>query len=546
MFSKKLFIPILLLMLTAGCTPESSSKTYYIDALDGSDDNHGLSASKAWKSLEKLYGKVLSPGDRVLLSTSQTHKGMLWLSSIKGSEKNPIQIASYGSGERKAIINPGDEHYGIFLENCSFIEISDISIHTTQPAKPIKDNIQAMRCGILVNASDKGIYEHFFLKNLSIKDIFFESEIYERPDGEVRTANGTENYGWGIRFISSVEGGILKNIRIDSVEVENVGHTGIKLTTREHDILDFEIAHCKVLKTGGPGIQMSGVKNGHIHHNEVDQSGSLDDLRKWGRGSGLWTWGSDSILIEYNRFTNANGPGDSAGAHIDYNCSNVVLQYNFSANNAGGFCEILGNNYNCAYRYNISVNDGHRIKGVNGAFQEGKIFWLSGYTGDKKERKGPFNSYFYNNTIVVKEGLEVKMAIDRVSNGILIANNIFHIEPKSMLVKGDQYNPETSGDWMVSDYLFNNNLFLYKDSWPQKMKLQDQNPSYGNADFQNLGGLRPTDYIPKNLELVKNRGIEVAKIPNDKIGLIYGLKVETDFLGNKIKSLPDLGAIEMN
>ena len=26
----------------------------------------------------------------------------------------------------------------------------------------------------------------------------------------------------------------------------------------------------------------------------------------------------------------------------------------------GGFCEILGDNINCGYRYNISVNDGYR------------------------------------------------------------------------------------------------------------------------------------------------------------------------------------------
>ena len=121
-------------------------------------------------------------------------------------------------------------------------------------------------------------------------------------------------------------------------------------------------------------MQFSGVTDGHIHHNKIDHSGSTADSRNWGRGSGLWTWSCSNIVIEHNRFENANGPGDSAGVHIDYNCNDVVIQYNLSANNAGGFCEILGNNYNCAYRYNISINDGYRVKGVNGAFQEGKIF----------------------------------------------------------------------------------------------------------------------------------------------------------------------------
>ena len=134
-------------------------------------------------------------------------------------------------------------------------------------------------------------------------------------------------------------------------------------------------------------MQMSGVKSGLVKGNYINGSGSNNDSRKWGRGSGLWTWGTTNEVIENNSFLNANGPGDSAGCHIDFNCSDVVVQYNLSVNNAGGFCEILGNNYNCAYRYNISVNDGYRVKGQNGAFQEGKIYWLSGYVGNKQQPK---------------------------------------------------------------------------------------------------------------------------------------------------------------
>ena len=102
---------------------------------------------------------------------------------------------------------------------------------------------------------------------------------------------------------------------------------------------------------------------------------------------------SVTLFLSGNKFQNANGPADSAGCHIDFNCNDVIVENNLSRNNAGGFIEILGNNYNCSYRNNISINDGHRVKGENGAFQEGKTFWLSGYIGRGKERNGPFNSY---------------------------------------------------------------------------------------------------------------------------------------------------------
>ncbi|GAA3575117.1 hypothetical protein GCM10022395_25230 [Snuella lapsa] len=402
----------------------------------------------------------------------------------------------------------------------------------------------------MVKTTKPGIYEHIKLKNIHVSNIFFEKEGYIRPKEEVRTPNGIQNYGWGIRFINNLDAAYFKHVSIDSSIIENVSHTGIKLTVRSNDnnfgLTDFQISNNKINNIGGPGIQMSGVSNGHIFENIVDRSGSNDDSRKWGRGSGLWTWGSSNILIEKNRFMDANGPGDSAGAHIDFNCSNIILQYNFSANNAGGFCEILGNNYNCAYRYNISINDGYRVKGENGAFQEGKILWLSGYNGRKVKRKGPFNSYIYNNTIYVSKNIVAKIAIDRAAKGILIANNIFHIKGASIAVKGDQYNPETEGAWETTDVIFKNNLFLHGKSWPINQPLQDAKPLFGDPNFYKNNGRDIKDYIPQNVGLVKNKGLIIPKLPHDSIGITVTLNPPKDILGNPIKGLPDLGAIEID
>ena len=211
---------------------------------------------------------------------------------------------------------------------------------------------------------------------------------------------GTQAYGFGIRFFNSSQSGSIEGIIVSNCFIENVGHTGLKMTSSiGKRFKNIEVSNNRLLRTGGPSIQFSRVEDLHVYGNEVKFSGSPDDTRKWGRGSGLWTWGSSNVLIEKNSFMYANGPADSAGVHIDFNCDNVIIQHNLSVGNAGGFIEILGNNYNCSYRYNISVNDGHRIKGQNNAFQEGKTFWLSGFIGRGRERNGPFNSYIYNNTI---------------------------------------------------------------------------------------------------------------------------------------------------
>ena len=59
------------------------------------------------------------------------------------------------------------------------------------------------------------------------------------------------------------------------------------------------------------------------------------------------------------------------------------------------------------------------------------------------------------------------------------------------------------------------------------------------------GGISLKDYIPKNISLIKNKGIHMKRIPHDVIGLNVGLSVAIDILGNKISGLSDIGAIEI-
>jgi len=359
----------------------------------------------------------------------------------------------------------------------------------------------------------------------------------------VKTANGTQSYGWGIRVMNNQGTGMMEDIKILNCSISNVSHTGIKLTGGEsQNIRNVQITRNKLTMTGGPGIQMSRVKFVHVHQNEVTYSGSNDDSRKWGRGSGLWTWGSSMVIIEHNKFMYANGPADSAGAHIDFNCDNVILQYNLSAYNAGGFCEILGNNYNCAYRYNVSVNDGHRVKGKNGAFQEGKTFWLSGYQGKNKVRKGPVNTYFYNNTIYVSDSIVAKVAVENRSRGVLVANNIFHLSGGVALVKGDQYKPQGKEEDEVADVFFKNNVFVENASWPNNAAIQPNQSITGDVNFKNPGGLNIKDYIPLNKELI-SQGIKIQFIKDDNFGLMQGLNLKRDILGNEITDTPFIGAI---
>ena len=528
------------------------SVNYYFDSNYSGETKSGLSKKSPFKNLKKIRTIILNPGDSIFLANGSYFQG-----NIKLQNKSDIYITNYGSNQKPLPIIDSKGHIaGIFIENSSNISVTNLKIiangggvqeqYPNLKTSKITDKA-IMRAGVLINVSDDKIFKNIFINNISVTDIFYEDEGFVRDASEVKTSMGTQAYGFGIRFFNSSKNGSIDGIKVSNCFVENVGHTGIKMTsTSLSRFKNIIVSDNKLRRTGGPSIQFSRVENLHVFGNDVKYSGSPDDGRKWGRGSGLWTWGSSNVVIEKNSFMYANGPADSAGCHIDFNCDNVIVQYNLSVGNAGGFIEILGNNYNCSYRYNISVDDGHRIKGQNNAFQQGKTFWLSGYIGSGRDRNGPFNSYVYNNTIYVNDTIVSKIAIDKASQGVLVANNIFHVKGKSQYVLGDQYKPDDGGLGKISNAFFENNLFLRDSYWPSEALIQPINSIYGDVEFKNPGGINISDYIPKNLSIIKNKGIEIRKILSDTVGLFKGLRMERDILGNKIIGLPDMGAIEID
>lgn len=509
----------------------------YIDKALGCDTNSGESKEFPLQSMKGIVGKDLSRVDSVLLKSGQRFSGTLEI-KLLGQRHSRFVVSTYG-GERPAIIDAKDYLNGILVHNTSNILIENLKITADAGRKDPRGG-KSMRCGILLWTDENQVMENVTIRNVEIEKVFYEDKGFKRGSEEVITANGTQNYGWGIRGIVSKDGGSIGHVSVENCKVRQVSHTGIKFTGNRNGgrIHDLRIMNCDISETGGPGMQFSCVDNAYIAYNKVFHSGSEADSRNWGRGSGMWTWSVNKFLIEHNSFVGANGPGDSAGAHIDYNCKNVLLQYNFSADNAGGFVEILGNCHNCSYRYNISVNDGFRIKGENGAFQEGKTLWLSGFVGDRK-RNGPYNSYIYNNTIYVSKNIDAKMALENTASGALIANNIFYIEGSATVVPGDQYTPEKAGESETKNVFIDNNLYLHKKVLPKE--YVDRAPCYASPHFVNAGGYTPGDYIPLDKPAVMC-GKDIQSLPGDSIGLIWGLEVEKDFFGNPIHS-PFMGAI---
>ena len=146
---------------------------------------------------------------------------------------------------------------------------------------------------------------------------------------------------------------------VEKCRIERTAQFGILV--RGVDNLSFIDNELKDI--GGPGIQPGGCRNLVLRGNKIDGSGSTKLDLMFGRGSGAWIHSCSDVLVEHNVFMNASGINDSCGFHTDAWNNNVLVQYNLSVHNAGGFVEILGNNRNTVYRYNVSINDGWRVEG---------------------------------------------------------------------------------------------------------------------------------------------------------------------------------------
>ena len=266
--------------------------SYHFNSIIGDNTNLGTK-EKPFKSLDFINNIKLSNGDKILLSNGST-----FLNTIELINEDGIEISNYDSdgNSELPIINSKGKIAAIYIENSSKIKISNVEITADGGGankylhKKLKTDLRA---GILYIVTDKKLHSGLDILSVNIRDVFYEDPGYERNESEVRTPNGTKSYGWGIRILNLSEFGNLENISIKNSQFTNISHTAIRfIGKKEKQFKNLEIFDNIVLRTGGPGMVFNSTRNLFARGNDINYSGSFDDSRKWGRGSGLWTWGT--------------------------------------------------------------------------------------------------------------------------------------------------------------------------------------------------------------------------------------------------------------
>lgn len=423
-----LLLSCLLIYLT-GCTffraNIASGNNYYVDAEKGSDLNDGLSAEKAWKSIDKVNSFVFQPGDSLLFKSGCQWKGQLRPKG-SGTDGRPICISSYGKGELPRISQGEQSGIVVLLQDQEQWEIQNLEIDGGS-AKP--DEVVG---GIHVQAvkSDK-VLNHIVIRNCVVKNNLGSVKFYESCAIWVGIPFWNDSIGFKTSFndvliennkvYCSDRNGILvwttagsgpnnqfmqglipsKNVVIRGNQLEDIGGDAILVLGSVGALVEKNVVRRCCLKTGNP-----------IYGTDYNPSSAA-----------IWLHHCENSIMQYNSVYDCDKQeknNDGMAFDFDFNCNNNILQYNYSCNNEGGFLLIMNTATNNKVRYNISENDrGHVLFCVGNKSEMNTIYNNTFYLNSGSSYIVP-NAWFINNIFMADK--DASMSVQNPELGVFENN----------------------------------------------------------------------------------------------------------------------------
>tara|TARA_B100000524_G_scaffold2775_1_gene1706 strand:- start:1238 stop:3127 length:1890 start_codon:yes stop_codon:yes gene_type:complete len=434
-------LPILLCAITS--ISGWAQSTYYVSP-NGSDEALGTAPNSAWQTLAKLNEQTFAPGDEILFERGGHWLGMFHLKG-SGSQSQPIVLGDFGASDQPMPTIDGDGFQSaLLIYNDSFITVENL-IFTNQASHLDANGVVKKLPSFLGESNDWGsgknvrfgikvVADATPLEGIVIRDIVIH-DVFPTP-----TNPENKHLGYGIKLENrsdTLAGNVntIDDVVIENAKVTRTGHYGLWIkalglagnnSIKNNNI---HVKGCTFSHTGGSGFVPNRCRDVVVEHCVFNHTGSSIDERMWKRGSGTWSFKCERVFIQNNRLMNAHGPQDSYSAHIDYGNKDVIIQYNLSFNNEGGFAEVLGDNINCGYRYNISINDGYREDPEGLPWnKKGKIFWVSTFCGGAV-RCPSVGTFFYNNTVYVDSTLNPEIYVWPEAGDVHILNNLICLAP---------------------------------------------------------------------------------------------------------------------
>ena len=401
------------------------------------------------------------------------------------------------------------------LHNQSFWEINNLEI-TNNAAE------QGDRRGVEISASDHGLVQHIYLKNLHIHHIMgFEGH----GNKEKRTA--------GIYFVTLEDDSIatrFDDILVEGCEIHHIFNQGI-VTNNESGLGDYpgtgsfhdkKFTHLRIRKNTIHHISKNAMiirlcDSSCVVEYNVCYETALSETALTGEpvdpsrrhGNTIFSRSCNGTVFQFNEgYLNRGEAYDGSLYDADLSSPNCIFQYSYSHDNAHGLFWICTTKPDSGVicRYNISQNDRGIIICPNYAFT---------------------SVYIYNNVIFVGEGTHPTIIDERRATGktYYFFNNIIY-----------NMSPDATYSWVEgTSRHFGSNVFYgfhpqNEPGGPDKIIADPKfaDPGSAGPGIGSVGG-----YMLQKKSPCINAGLPIA----GNGGL--------DYWGNALRDeMPDIGAFE--
>jgi hypothetical protein len=508
----------LLLTFSIGCNQHGKNRqdkntpqNYFVRATDSDAvDESNVQIVHSIKSLQSIRFQA---GDTIFFQGGQVFEGTIQL-LLKGAPEDPIVLLSKGRG--KAIID-GKNNEALKLQGHNF---------------QVK-NLQLIGAG---------------RKNGNITNGFILDGAHDVWIDSIQISGFQKS---GLAVLNSF------NVLIRNVHAMGNGAIGISMDHSKNAVIQDCLAEdnpgdpTNLTNHSGNGILVGNSKNVLIDHCVATNNGW--DMPRVGNGPvGIWTYQSDSIIIQYcisYKNKTSEGGKDGGGFDFDGGVSNSIMQYCLSYENEGagyGLFQYSGadNWSNNIIRYCLSIDDGAKTEGAGGIF-----LWNGGASSSELT-----NAFIHNNVVVNQHKPCVVFEPASKNENVLLANNLFI--GKQELVSGPTSGEKFIGNvyWRLDDQAISFRGFKSLKDWAESTKQEKWNGKLvGKVLNPRLKGpltIKTTDpyqldqltaYQLQEPSPLKDSGINL-----EKIGVIN--LPPTDFYGNPItdRNSTEPGIYEIN
>lgn len=383
-------------------------QTYYISP-SGNDANAGTSPAAPWQTIGRVNQAVFNPGDTILFQGGATFSGnLIFDANDAGTSQSPIIVGSYGSGRATLSAGSGD---GITIHDTAGFFLSNLNIQGAGPGVNTATGVD------LLNDLPGVVHlSHVYMDSVDVSGFGFV----------------------GIGIGSTTLTGGFTDVSITNSTVHNDCESGIfsYAGTFHDNPAPYGLAHSNIYiahviaygnagKSGtndsGNGIELGNVDGAVIERCVAHDNGALN-VSTGGGPIGIWAYNSNNVTIQYNEsYNNTAAHKDGGGFDLDGGCTNCLVQYNYSHDNAGAgylltqFPQATLNSNN-VFRYNLSQNDGRK--------NNYPAIEVSASSGSNTVN----NADIYGNTIYLSKpsgSTPAAIIINQATNNVHVRNNIF-------------------------------------------------------------------------------------------------------------------------